>query len=200
MELLSEVVGDSGIRRLFSLQLQSLREYYGSHYESVLDESSDLLFFDNGVDSSDMKSRKEKYDSTISDAAERAVEGFRAAAINAIPLSCKQKGELEDIDGGYSYVTILNGLISDMMEATSIRQSMVDEWDEANNNLDDVSESEDGLEHTKNIRRGPAKWYEKLLARSLAFGVNYLQGWLAVQAIRKAAADRDKNMPKFPLF
>jgi hypothetical protein len=31
-------------------------------------------------------------------------------------------------------------------------------------------------------------------------GVNYIQGWLAWQGIKKAAEQRDKDMPKFPLF
>ena len=52
----------------------------------------------------------------------------------------------------------------------------------------------------KRQRKGPAKWYEKIAARALVLGVNYLQGWLALQQLRKAAADRDKAMPKFPLF
>jgi hypothetical protein len=39
-----------------------------------------------------------------------------------------------------------------------------------------------------------------LAARALVLGVNYLQGWLAWQAVQRAAAQRDREMPKFPLF
>jgi hypothetical protein len=45
-----------------------------------------------------------------------------------------------------------------------------------------------------------ARWYEKLAARALVLGVNYLQGWLAWQGIQRAALQRERNMPKFPLF
>ena len=47
---------------------------------------------------------------------------------------------------------------------------------------------------------GPVKRYEKLAAKVMVFGIIYLQGWLAYQGIKKAAEDRDKMMPKFPLF
>ena len=43
-------------------------------------------------------------------------------------------------------------------------------------------------------------WYKKLVARALMLGVNYGQGWLALQGIKRAARERDENLPKFPLF
>ena len=48
--------------------------------------------------------------------------------------------------------------------------------------------------------RRPVTWYKKLVARALMLGVNYGQGWLALQGIKRAARERDENLPKFPLF
>jgi hypothetical protein len=76
-----------------------------------------------------------------------------------------------------------------MMEAT-----------EAKKQEQAVDEDDEEQRGTTPTKRCPAKWYEKLAARALVLGVNYLQGWLAWQGIRRAAAERDKDMPKFPLF
>jgi hypothetical protein len=89
------------------------------------------------------------------------------------------------------YIPALQGLVSDMMEATTLRQSEVEEdGDEENGNDTDVEA------RPKRV----ARWYEKLAARALVLGVNYLQGWLAWQGIQRAALQRERNMPKFPLF
>lgn len=152
------------LRRLYDQQLLSLREFYGRQYEAVLDETN------NDEDAS-------------TQAAKQSVEGFREAAQQAIPQLCRQGQELRDV--GFDYVSVLQGLISDMMEATNMRQS---------DNEDDYE-----IEEETPARRVP-KWLEKLAARAVVLGINYLQGWLAWQGVRKAAADRDRNMPKFPLF
>jgi hypothetical protein len=88
------------------------------------------------------------------------------------------------------YVGSMQGLVSDMMEATESRQTLEDALAE-----DDSEEIEGGSKPKR-----PAKWYEKLAARALVLSVNYLQGWLAWQGIKRAAIERDQNMPKFPLF
>ena len=49
-------------------------------------------------------------------------------------------------------------------------------------------------------KRGPAKWYERLALKALVIGVNYVQGWIVLQALRREAMKRDRDMPKFPLF
>mmetsp|Transcript_10925 Transcript_10925/g.13152 ORF Transcript_10925/g.13152 Transcript_10925/m.13152 type:complete len:158 (+) Transcript_10925:3-476(+) len=156
-------------------------------YEKVLDQV--------GIESEEEDDEsRQRIERMKTEAASQASEGFRVAAQHAIPTLCQQGQELEDAD--YSYVSILQGLLSDMMEATTLRQD-----DQAL--LDDHDHDEDGGEgggtHTsKRPRR--YTWYEKLAARVVVLGVNYLQGWLAWQGIRKAAAERDRQMPKFPLF
>lgn len=183
------------VRRLFENQINSLREYYGRKYETVIEKLQDAMISDTyDLDKEQMTQRRMKFDKLLVEEAKRSTEGFRAAAENAIPAIVKN-GDLKNLGMGYVYDTALDGLIRDMMKATSDSQSLEDEWESLK--TDDNDES-DGVAMKK--PRGPLKWYEKLAARALVFGVNYLQGWLAYQGIKKAAAERDRMMPKFPLF
>lgn len=125
-------------------------------------------------------------------------EGFRVAARNAIPQILKG-GRFEEFGSKYLFDAVLDGLIRDMMHATSSAQTIEEEWASVNNDNDGIN-TDDESGGIKRRRRGPVKWYEKLAARALVIGVNYIQGWLALQGIRKAASERDKLMPKFPIF
>ena len=204
MNLLRDLAGDDGLRNLFELQLQALREYYGRRYESILE----AVLVDSEKNGEDNGKDKEKNDAILTDAAQRATEGFRAAANNAVPDFCRPGQILASLD--YDIITArdLNGLMQDMVEATLSQQSLENEWNYAatgsrENGGDEVSgeyERDKGSAVRGRLRKGPAKWYEKVGARALMLGVNYLQGWLALQQLRKAAADRDQAMPKFPLF
>ena len=149
------------LRILYDNQLQSLREQFGRKYEKVLEE--------NPHDD-------EAQVASIT----RITDGFRVAAQHAIPAQCREGQPLVDAD--FSYVSSLQGLLSDMMEATSMRQDVDDDID------------------TADAEPMPTKWYKKVAAQILMVGVNYIQGWLAWQGIKKAAEQRDKDMPKFPLF
>ncbi len=149
------------LRVLYNNQLQSLREHFGRKYEKALEENPD-----------DNEAQVE--------AVARITDGFRVAAQHAIPGLCREGQRLVDAD--FSYVSSLQGLLSDMMEATSMRQDVDEETEPA----------EEGS--------SPTKWYKKVAAQALMVGVNYIQGWLAWQGIKKAAEQRDRDMPKFPLF
>ena len=157
------------LKALYNNQLLSLREHYGRKYEAVLEEYPD----NNQIQV---------------DTITRISEGFRAAAQHAIPQLCREGQLLVDAD--FSYVSTLQGLLSDMMEATSMRKA-VDDDDDEDDDAFNVNEAES---------TSPPKWYKKLAARILMVGVNYIQGWLAWQGIKRAAEQRDKDMPKFPLF
>jgi len=186
---------NDNVRRLFEIQLQSLREYCGRRYESVIEqieEDDDVDLLD--MDEDQLEQRRIKHDTILAEEAKRATETFRIAAENAIPNFVKQEG-MEELAAGYTYANALDGLIRDMLKATSDSQSLADDWENVNGGIDD---DEDVL--PAKTRKGPVKWYEKLAARALVFGVNYLQGWLAYQGIKKAAEERDRMMPKFPLF
>jgi hypothetical protein len=167
LQILQRVAAE--LLRLYKQQLESLRDYYGKRYETVLE----------------MEENQEAW----TEAAAHMTEGFRAAAQHAIPTLCQSNGELRDAD--FEYVMALQGLIKDMMEATQSRQ------DEQSMAMEDESDDDDDESIS---RRHPPKWYEKLAARGFVLGVNYLQGWLAWQGVKRAAIERDRNMPKFPLF
>ena len=199
-EILSKLVGDSGIKRLYIQQLQSLREYYGRRYEAIIEQLE--IGEMNNLSNSDSIEMKEQKDNTmLAEAAESVTDEFRMVAENAIPSTCK-RGYFANIDGGFNYSLELGGLIRDMMEATSEHMTVLEEWEDANlfddEEVDDTKNGSDDRQNRRN--RGPIRWYEKLGSKVLMFAVNYLQGWLALEDIRKAAADRDRKMPKFPLF
>jgi len=97
----------------------------------------------------------------------------------------------------------MHGLIQDMMQITSNFEGVEADWAAAAGfSSDEENEDNDrsGDESLAVKPKRPLKWYQKLAARMVVLGVNYLQGVLALQGLRKAAADRDRNMPKFPLF
>jgi hypothetical protein len=166
-ERVTQQVGDR-LQRLYQQQTQSLRDHFGRMYETALDHSEDA----------------EQWRS----AAAKVTDRFRKAAQQAVPKLAREGGIFRNMD--LEYVGSMQGLVSDMMEATESRQTLEDALAE------DESEEIEGGSKPKR----PAKWYEKLAARALVLSVNYLQGWLAWQGIKRAAIERDQNMPKFPLF
>jgi len=214
IQVLKQVVG-SGIHRLFHLHLQSLRDHFGHWYELQLESSS--------VDDFDMEEYiSQKDQQTImlqrQKAAKQAEEGFMKAAFGSIPKICQHpEGELcEEVSNMYSFAESLGGLLEDMYEVTSARGLEEEEWEDimgATVEDDDDVDSQMALTNSrvglrqliKNMKakiqkRGPAKWYERLAAKVFVIGVNYIQGWIVLQALRREARRRDLAMPKFPLF
>jgi len=195
-QVLSRLAGPFGLLQPFQVQLQSLREYYGQKYEAVLEQLDDELN-DSNLDEAGTKKLHEMQKQIIVEAAEKSTGAFQTAAENAIPQMLCNEESLQDLVGEYTYIPVMDGLIRDMMHASLSRQSIDEELDEVNS----FEENRRTLDtQTKNEVTGALKWLEKLAARVVVFGVNYLQGWLAWQGIRKAAVDRDNLMPKFPLF
>lgn len=187
---------NDGILRLYDTQLQSLREYFGRKYENVIEKLDDE---DEGIDMDEevFNKRRKQKDEILVEEAKKTTEGFLTAATNAVPIII-QNGELKEFASAYSYEKALDGLIRDMMHASTSSQNNDAEW--ASATVDSDGEGEDDTLTSQSRRRGPVKWYEKIAARALVFGVNYAQGWLAYQGIKKAAAERDRLQPKFPLF
>ena len=179
---------------LFETQIYHLREYYGRRYEAVLNSLDEQMNANpNELDDAELNEYREKRNTLLKEAAERSTEGFKIAAENAIP-SILQDNEWKDTCSRYEFRSVLDGLIRDILQSTAAVQNEEEEWTNINTN----SAYEDS-DLTNNATR-VIRWYEKLAARALVLGVNYLQGWLAWQGIKRAAAQRDKLMPKFPMF
>ena len=191
------------VQRLYIDQLQALRNYYGQRYEAILEEE-----FDDEKDDGDEAAVERRW----AIAAEHMTTAFQAAAKNAaIPVKYRSivvnDSNNDDVKNNhrrgvssFDHIDALQGLIRDMMEATERRKndqtisSMLMEEEE-----EDDDEGSTSTTTRKRKRRVP-KWLERIAARAFVFGVNYVQGWLAWQGIRRAAIERDRNQPKFPLF
>jgi hypothetical protein len=203
MQALKHLVG-TGVHRLFHFHLQSLRDYFGHNYECMLDNSMD-------IDTPNWNLRRRK-------AARHAEEQFTKAAIESIPQICRgPEGDFcDDFAVMFSCAEALRGLLEDMEEVTATRDVEESEWsdmmggheEESNEDIESraLPHSRIGLRQLiKNVRakvqrRGPARWYERWAAKAFVIGVNYMQGWLVLHALRREAKKRDMEMPKFPLF
>ena len=172
----------SQLATLYQEQLEALREHYGRLYEHMIYNN------DNHNEGNENNRNRNRNPQQWTAAAARVTEGFRAAAQQAIPTLCQEGAEVANAD--FSYATTLHGLLNDMMEATQAMQDGAEQSD----NDDDIQDTQ------KPSKRPPVKWYQKLAARVVVLGFNYCQGWLAWQGVRRAAAERDRDMPKFPLF
>ena len=202
-----------GLHRLYRLHLQNLRDHFGRTYEKILDRTSAM----------DLREMEEEIavqsrDQLRREGAKRAEEGFLKAAFLSIPAMCQQpQMELGDL---YSCTEALRGLLEDMYEATLSRGIEEEEWNDVmdmsaeetarlyhgNNDINSAPAERVGLRElikkikNKRAKRGPAKWYERLAGKALVIGVNYVQGWIVLQTLRREARRRDLTMPKFPLF
>jgi len=210
IEALKQVVG-SGICRLFHNHLQNLRDYFGQQYETVM---NDIPLVDDG-----MSSEKDKYEWNQGrlEATRQAEEGFRKAAFGSIPQICQHPdGKLcNEMVGMFSCVEALRGLLEDIYDVTVSRGLDLEEWEDIMStgleedisiNVSSSSNSRVGLRQViKNIKakvqkRGAAKWYERWALKALVIGINYVQGYIVLQSLRREARKRDREMPKFPLF
>lgn len=174
------------VQLLYTDHLQSLRNYYGQRYESILEAATI-----SKVGSNDMDLGEQERQWTSS--AQHMIEGFQAAARNAIPAMFRNSSKHQK---DFDHADALEGLIKDMMEAT---QRAKDEQSISDMALD-VEDDDDAASLRKQRRIRVPKWLGKIAARAFVFGVNYLQGWLAWQGIKRAALERDRDLPKFPLF
>lgn len=183
-------------QRLYKDQLQALRNYYGQRYESILNEEvEDNIHNDESIE--------QKW----AVGAEHMTQGFLAAALNAVPAMYRT--ELKDGKDGivirseaaFDHSGALQGLIQDMIESTERRKEELNMASilVANDEKEEATGSTSTSARKYRLPTLP-KWLERLAARAFVFGVNYIQGWLAWQGIKRAALERDRNQPKFPLF
>eukprot|EP00584_Thalassiosira_punctigera_P008954 CAMPEP_0172526736 /NCGR_PEP_ID=MMETSP1067-20121228/1584_1 /TAXON_ID=265564 ORGANISM="Thalassiosira punctigera, Strain Tpunct2005C2" /NCGR_SAMPLE_ID=MMETSP1067 /ASSEMBLY_ACC=CAM_ASM_000444 /LENGTH=744 /DNA_ID=CAMNT_0013310311 /DNA_START=25 /DNA_END=2259 /DNA_ORIENTATION=+ len=211
MQALEQVVR-MGIHRLFCLHLQNLRDHFGRRYEIALED-----FLTDDLNLGKRSLWKGAGELRRREAARRVEEGFTKAAFDSIPRICRRPdGELcEELGATFGCAEALRGLLEDMHEATSTCGLEEEEWKDIMGMGEDDGSGIDSQmppnsrvgirQMIKNVkakmqRRGPAKWYERLAGKAFVIGVNYVQGWLILQALRREARKRDLAMPKFPLF
>jgi hypothetical protein len=118
----------------------------------------------------------------------KVVELFRTEALRSIPMQARKNGSLRDLD--LDYIDALAGLSSDIERTIELRRD---------NAVEDLCDSEPESK-SQVIMKHMIVLCKKIAAKSLMLGVNYLQGWLAWQAIKRAALEREQSMPKFPLY
>jgi len=184
------------VQRLYGDQLQALRNYYGQRYEAILDED-----IEEDVDDDEIIDRR------WAAGAEHMTQAFLAAAQNAVPTMFRtdpkdtKDGTKTKIQASFDHVDVLQGLLQDMIESTERRKDdrNVAAIVEANEEEEEATENSSKSAKMFHLPKLP-KWVERLAARAFVFGVNYIQGWLAWQGIKRAAIERDRNQPKFPLF
>jgi hypothetical protein len=118
----------------------------------------------------------------------KVVESFRSEALRSIPMQARKNGSLRDLD--LDYIDSLAGLSSDIERSIELRRD---------NAVDDTRDSETESKY-QIMQKRLIVLCKKMAAKALMLGINYLQGWLAWQAIKRAALEREQSMPKFPLY
>lgn len=192
----------TSIHQLYQSHLQNLRDHFGRMYQYTLDNSQGTLT-----------------DEQRKVAARRAEEGFTKSAFDSMPQICRHPdGELcNEMAALYSCVEALRGLLEDMYAITEALVLGEEEWDDIMDTaIESETSSQDGCRslfkekiglrqlikglREKRRAHGPSKWYERWAGKVLIIGLNYIQGWIALQTLRREATKRDQDLPKFPLF
>ncbi len=201
-------VAGNGLLRLFRVHLQNLRDHFGRQYEQILDDPIAAGSVDEG-----------EWEKDLRDAARILEEDFVKAAFSSIPRMCRYPdGELsETMAAMYGCTDALRGLLEDMFDAKSSRGMEEDELKDILNDYDTDEGSHLGVVRlpidsrvglrqliknikTKRAKKGSGKWYGKFAEKVMIIAINYFQGWVVLQALRREARRRDMTMPKFPLF
>jgi len=157
---------------MYQQHTERLRDHFGKLYDTLLDHEDPKAW----------------------DAVQaRVVDSFRQAAIQAVPPLARTGGLFCDImDRRVDIETLVRGMESDLENISELRRGLIDDGDD---DIDVEIESRSSRRRKRILRIG-----KRLAARGLMLGVNYLQGWLAWQGIKRTALERERNLPKFPLF
>ena len=169
------------LRLLYQSYLHVLRNRYGQVYEALLDQLQQQSI----TTDQERKRAEQSLNQAIAEISER----FRQDAIQATPTLANLGGVFRDMD--LEYASTLQQLLQDFQSSTEL-------W-MLGQSTDAMVEGEDEDEVRVFHQRIP-KWVKKVGARVLVLAVNYVQGWLAWQGIQRAALERERNFPKFPIF
>jgi hypothetical protein len=164
------------LHSLYQQHLELLRDYYGTMYETLFDNQSL-----GGMDITTIKSIQDRMVTSFRQAAERA----------ALPIQRRRPSPaLQQIANQFNYRHALTRFISDLHDATDLRKELYED------SIDTTVVDSIGSARRKRF----VKFCKKLALRSIMLGINYIQGWIALQGIKRVALERERAMPKFPLF
>jgi hypothetical protein len=164
------------LHSLYQQHLELLRDYYGTMYETLFDNQSL-----GGMDITTIKSMQDRMVTSFRQAAERA----------ALPIQRRRPSPaLQQIANQFNYRHALTRFISDLHDATDLRKELYED------SIDTTVVDSIGSARRKRF----VKFCKTLALRSIMLGINYIQGWIALQGIKRVALERERAMPKFPLF
>lgn len=204
------------VQELFAQQMTLLREYYGAQYQQFVKDIIQTLDSEHKNDNMNSHELMEKE-------AKRITDIFCVASKHSIPKICQPGGILyldststnSDPAGNKFYLTYLDSMAGFIEDLQHITLQFLEDEESSNGDTDvDIEEEEIFLTNERNkIKKWyrkfsskikqyskKKKWFKKVANKVIAIGINYIQSVLALQALRRAAAERDRNMPKFPLF
>jgi hypothetical protein len=163
------------LQSIYCQYLDLLRDHFGTVYELVLDNRNAAL------DDPEMSNVKQVQD--------RIINTFRQAAEHAlIPLQ-PLLPLLQKCNVSIDYFSALSKMESDLCDATDLRIELL---------VDGNDVVADSSQQTR--RKRFLQFCKTLALRTLMLGINYAQGWIALQSIKRMALEREREMPKFPLF
>lgn len=204
------------VQELFAQQMTLLREYYGAQYQQFVKDIIQTL-------DSEHKNDNMNPHELMAKEAKRITDIFCVAAKHSIPKICQPGGILyldststnSNPAGNKFYLTYLDSMAGFIEDLQYVTLQFIEDEESSNGDTDvDIEEEEIFLTNNSNkIKKWyrnfsskikqyskKKKWFKKVANKVIAIGINYIQSVLALQALRRAAADRDRNMPKFPLF
>jgi hypothetical protein len=163
-----------------------LRNYYGTMYETVFEHQQPQTLTTKWIHSLQER-MKDQYRCDIRQLL-RPLERLDNVFMTFSKI--QQPSKFLDID------TFVSNLASDLQEITELRIDVTDM--DHSNIMNDLIHPQ---QYRNRLRRERFYQFSKnILKRAVMIGINYIQGYIAIQSIKHIALQQEREMPKFPLF
>ena len=165
-----------------------LRNYYGTMYETVFEHRQPQTLNTKWIHSLQER-MKDQYRRDIRQLL-RPLERHDNVLMTFSKIQQQQPSKSLDID------TFVSNLASDLQEITELRIDVTDM--DQGNIMNDLIHPQ---QYRNRLRRERFYQFSKnILKRAVMIGINYIQGYIAIQSIKHIALQQEREMPKFPLF
>ena len=165
-----------------------LRNYYGTMYETVFEHQQPQTLTTKWIHSLQER-MKDQYRRDIRQLL-RPLERHDNVLMTFSKIQQQQPSKSLDID------TFVSNLASDLQEITELRIDVTDM--DHGNIMNDLIHPQ---QYRNRLRRERFYQFSKnILKRAVMIGINYIQGYIAIQSIKHIALQQEREMPKFPLF